>query len=129
MKGLASATPNVFTGTKSTVSVKRANILRKSKEAAERARTTSTVVDTKITSNTDVQDKVDHQKMIRLVAIGIKDATASGIKKIVGEAITKPILRTAYGTGFQTANEFNIHELPKAVIDGAKRPEAINIRR
>ena len=59
MKGPASANPNALTKMKYKVRVKRADILRYSREAATQAITINAPVDSKITTNTDTQDEAD----------------------------------------------------------------------
>ena len=47
----------------------------------------------------------------------------------MGAAITNPILCTADGTDFRMIDAYSIADLLTAVIDGAERLEAANIRR
>ena len=102
-------------------------ILQGSKDAAAQAITSTTVVATKITSNSDTQEESDRLNTFRLAAIGVKDAISLSITKFVGTAITNPILWTTEATYFRTINKLDIHSLIKAIINGAERPEAINI--
>ena len=67
--------------------------------------------------------------MFRLAPIGVKEAVASGITKLVGVITTNHILPTADGTAFKNVDEYDIAALIKALIHGAERPEAANICR
>ena len=61
--------------------------------------------------------------------IGVKEVVAEGITAPVGEAITNPVLRTAEGSNFCGVNKYELHQLYTAIMEGADRPGATNIRR
>ena len=61
--------------------------------------------------------------------IGVKEAVAEGITALVGEGITNPVLWTADGRNFRGVDEYQLHQLYTAIMEGSDRPEATNIRR
>ena len=88
----------------------------------------STSFATEITTNADAQDEADRQNTAWLAEIGLKEAIAATMTSIVGGQITNPILRTTDGFGFQTVEEYELHQLLSAVKGVAKRPSATAIR-
>ena len=67
--------------------------------------------------------------MFRLAAIGAKEGAAAGISKVVGTDITDATLRTTDGKDFKTVDEYTLYVLMRAVIEGAERPETIDVRK
>ena len=61
--------------------------------------------------------------------IGVKEAVAEGITALVGKAITNPVLWTADGRNFCRVDEYQLHQVYTAIMEGADQPEATNIRR
>ena len=53
---------------------------------------------------------------------------AAGVATIVSNAITDPILRTADSTTLKHVDQFHLHELMKAVVEGADRPATGDVR-
>ena len=92
MKGLASDVSNTINKYKSTIHIKKRDVLTALRAAAKRARTDKSTVETDIANNSNVQDKANQQKILRIAAIGVKEGIAEGITKIVGRNITNPIL-------------------------------------
>ena len=54
---------------------------------------------------------------------------AEVITALVGKAIANPVLWTADGSDFRGVDEYQLHQLYKAIMEGADRPELTNIRR
>ena len=129
MKGLLSTATNTLTEYKATISIKRKDVLKDSKDAAARLSSSSgTTVQAEIVTNSDAQEEADRQNTYRLAAIGVKEGVAAGITKIVGKDITNPILRTSDGISFKSVDHYQLHQLITAITEGAERPEATTIR-
>ena len=129
MKVLVSAVINVLNAYKSTVHVKKRDVLAASRSAAEQASTEDSTVKPEINKNIDAQDEADLQNVFRLAAIGVKEGIAEGITKIVGRDITNPILQTTDNSDFNSVDQYQIHQLFTEITEGAERPESSNIRR
>ena len=129
MKVLVSAVINVLNAYKSTVHVKKRDVLAASRSAAEQASTEDSTVKPEINKNIDAQDEADLQNVFRLAAIGAKEGIAEGITKIVGRDITNPILQTTDNSDFNSVDQYQIHQLFTEITEGAERPESSNIRR
>ena len=61
--------------------------------------------------------------------IGVKEAVAEGITALISEAITNSFFWTADGRNFRRVDEYELHQLYTAIMEGATRTEATNIRR
>ena len=129
MKALGSDLSNALDKYKSIVHIKKRDVLAASRAAANRANTNNSTTEPVIANNSDAQDKADRQNIFRLVSIGVKERIAEGITKIVGRDITSPILRTTDKINFKFVDQFQIHQLFTAIIEGAEKPESSNIRR
>ena len=129
MKGLLNTAKNTLTEYKAHISIKRKDVLKDSKDAAERLSSSSGMtVQPEIATNSDTQEEADRQNTYRLAAIGVKEGVAVGITNIVGKDITNPILQTADGISFKAVDEYQLHQLITAITEGADRPEATTIR-
>ena len=129
MMGLLSTATNTLTEYKATISIKRKDVLKDSKDAAARLSSSSgTTVQPEIVTNSDAQEEADRQNTYRLAAIGVKEGVAAGITKIVGKDITNPILRTSDGISFKSVDQYQLHQLVTTITEGAERPEATTIR-
>ena len=129
MKGLLSTATNTLTEYKATISIKRKDILKDSKDAAARLSSSSgTMVQPEIATNSDTQEEADRQNTYQLAEIGVKEGVAAGITKIVGKDITNPILRMTDGISFKSVDEYQLHQLVTAITEGAERHEASTIR-
>jgi len=125
MKGLLSTAKNTLTEYKATISIKRKDILKDSKDATDLLSNSSgTTVQPEIATNSNTQDEVDRQNTYRMAAIGVKEGVAVGITKIVGTDITNPILRTSDGISFKSVDEYQLHQLVTTITEGAESPEA-----
>lgn len=129
MTGLASEATNTLTSYKANISITKRDVLREAKATAAAASTIDNKVDPEYTTNTEGQDEADRRNNFRLAAIGVKEGVAAGITKLVGEAITNPVLRAADGINMKTVDEYQLHQLFSAIREGAERPEATHIRR
>ena len=114
---------------KSTIHIKKRDVLAASRAAADRASTDNITVKPDITNNINAQDEADRQKFFRLAAIGINEGITEGITKIVGKDITNPILRTTENSDFKSVDQYQIHQLFTAITEGAEIPESTNIQR
>ena len=72
MKGLASAAGNALSNYKSTVHIKKRDVIAESRAAAKQASTKDITVKPEINTNSNAQDKADLQNVFRLVSIGVK---------------------------------------------------------
>ena len=114
---------------KATISIKRKDLLKDSKDAADcLSNSSGTTIQPEIATNSDAQEEADRQNTYRLGAIGVKERVAAGITKLVGKDITNPILRTTDGISFKSVDEYQLHQLVTAITEGAERPEATTIR-
>ena len=127
MKGLASAVGNTLNDYKSTVHIKKQDVLTALRAAAERASIEDSTVEPEINMNSDAQDKADCQNVFCLATIGVKEWIAEGITKIVGRDITNPILQMTDNSDFKSVDQYQIHKLFTAITEGAERPESSNI--
>ena len=128
MKGLKDKTLNALTEMKAGVAVKKAAVLKASRDKAAAASTSSITVAPEIGKD-DAHEEADRQNTFHLSVIGVKEAVAEGITALVGEAITNPVLRTADGSDFCRVDKSELHQLYMAIMEGAARPEATNIRK
>ena len=129
IKGLLSTAKNTLVEYKATISIKRKDLLKDSKDAADRLSNSSgTTIQPEIATNSDAQEEADRQNTYRLAAIGVKEGVAVGITKIVGKDITNPILCTTDGISFKSVDKYQLHQLVTAITEGAERPESTTIR-
>ena len=128
MKGLAINVSNVLNNYKSTVHIKKRDVLTESRAAAKLSSTDDSTVKPDIANNSNAQDEADRQNVFCLAAIGVKEGIAEGITKIVGRDITNPILKTMHNSDFKSVDQFQIHQLFTAITEGAEIPESSNIR-
>ena len=129
MKVLASAVGNTLNADKSTVHIKKRDVLAASRAAAKRASIKDITVEPEINTNSDEQGDADRQNVFRLAAIGFKEVIAEGITKIVGRYITNPIFWTTDNSYFTLVDQYQIRQLFNAITEGAEKPELSNIRR
>ena len=126
---LADAT-NDLNSIKSNKLVNRSSVIKASKRATEAATALANLtVDPAIKTNQDAQEEANRLNMFRLAAIGLKEGVAVGISKVFGTDITDTTLRTTDGKDYKTANEYNLYNLMKEVIEGAERPAATDVRK
>ena len=125
MKGLASAVGNALNDYKSTIHIKKQDVLAASRAAAERSSIEDSTVKLEINTNSDEQDEENRQNIFRLAAIGVKEGIAGGITKIVG----RDSLRTTDNIDFKSMDQYHIRQLFTSITEGAERPELSNTRR
>ena len=111
MKGLAIDVGNTLNDYKSTVHIKKRDVLAASRAAAKRASTDDSTVEPEIDNNSNAQDEADRQNVFCLTAIGDKEGIAEGITKIFGRDITNPILQTTDNSDFKSVDQYQIHQL------------------
>ena len=128
MKGLKYETLNVLTEMKAGVAVTKVAVLKASRDKAAAASTLSITVAPEIGKD-DAREEADRHNTFRLAVIGVKEAVAEGINALVVEAITNPVLPTADGSDFRGVEEYQLHQMYTAIMEGADRPKAMNIRR
>ena len=128
MKVLNDKMPNVLRKMKAGVTVTKAAVLKASRDKVEAASTLSITVAAEI-SKDDAREEADRQNNFRRAVIVVKEAVAEGIIALVVEAIMNPVLQTADGRDFRGVNEYHLRQLYTAIMEGADRPEATNIRR
>ena len=126
MKGLISETANDLTDFKANVAITRADVKKASLEAA---RLVSSSTAAEITTNEDAQEEANRQNVFRLASIGVKEGMAKEITARVGTSITNPILRHPDGVRMKKVDEYLLHQLVAAVMEGAERPSPIEIRK
>jgi len=126
MKGLTSEEPNELTGFKANVAITKADVKKASLEAAALVSSTTAA---EITTNEDAQEEANRQNVFRLASIGVKEGMAREITARVGVSITNPILRHPDGVRMKKVDEYLLHELVAAVMEGAERPSPIEIRK
>ena len=72
MKELTCAVGNALNDYKSTVHIKKRDVLAASRAAAEWAIIKDSTIEPEINTNSDAQDEADRQNVFRLTAIGFK---------------------------------------------------------
>ena len=97
---LGSDTPNVLTGYRSNVAIKKSNVKKKFLTEAQAASSEGNIFAPKIMTNADAQDEADRQNTASLAAISVKEAITAAIMSIVGSLITNMILCTTDGSDF-----------------------------
>ena len=106
IKGLASDVRNALNNYKSTVHIKKRDMLKASRTAAEFDITNKSIVKLGIANSSNAQDKAYWQNVFRLAAIGVKEGITEGITNIVGRDITNPILLTTDNSDFKSVDQF-----------------------
>jgi hypothetical protein len=114
-------------GPKANKTITTANVINMSKkEAKAESTTTGTTVHPKITSRADAQEEAKRLNTNNQALIGAKEGVVEALTMFVGTDITETILRQADGD-FKGMDEYTLHELLKAAVDGADRPPATDI--
>ena len=76
MKGLASAVVNALNYFKSTVHIKKRDVVAASRAADEQSNIEYSTLKPEIKTKSDAQDEADCQNLLRLAAIGVKEGIA-----------------------------------------------------
>ena len=129
MKGLARNVSNAFNEYKSTIHIKKRDIIAASIATSKRASANDITVEPEIVNNSDKQEEADRQNISCLAEIGVKERIAEGITKIVGRDITDPIIRTTDNSDFKFLDQYLLHQLFTAILESTERPESTNIWR
>ena len=118
MKGLASTVGNTLNDYKSTVHIKKRDVLAASTAAAKRAKIEDSTVEPEININSDAQDEAYHQSISCFVDIVVKEGIEEGITKIVGRYITNPISRKTDNSNFKLVDQYQINKIFTAIKEG-----------
>ena len=108
---------------KACVAVATAAMLKALREKSAEASTSSITVAPEIGKD-DALEEADQQNTFCLAVIGVKEAVVEGITALVDEAITNSVLQTVDGRDFRRADEYELHQLYTAIMEGAALPEA-----
>ena len=129
MRGLASDVKNVLNDYKSNFHIKKRDNLAALRAVAEHARTDDSTIEPENDNNSDAQDKIDDQNVLRLAEIRVKKGTTERITKIIRRDITNPILRMTDNSNFMSVDQYQIHQLFTNITEEAELLESSNIRR
>ena len=125
MKGLISESPNELTGFKANVAVTKADV--KAALIATAVAIGGNAVP-EITTNEDAQEEANRQNVFGLAVVGAKEQMEKEITARVGKSVTNPILRNADGVRFKKVDKYHLQQLVTTVMEGAERPDPIEIR-
>lgn len=115
--------PNSFLcSIKSTAAAAASNVLKCAKAQAEAKSTDDTEVLPVITTRPEAQEEADCLNQIYQAVIGAKEGATKAITELIGSDITNAILHTADGRTVKGIDQYHLHELKDAVIQGANRP-------
>ena len=117
MKVLASDVDITLDKYKSTVHIRKRDVLIALRAAAERASTNDITVEPDIDNNSNAQDENDWHNVFRHAAIGVKDGIAEGIIKIIKTKIRNPILWMMDNINFKLVDQYQIHQLFTAITE------------
>jgi hypothetical protein len=95
------------------------SILHESRDIAEAQSTAQLPVLPTITAHADAQDEADRINMVNQAVIGAKEGAMEAITEKVGSDITDAILRTADVTNYRSIDDYELHNLVNAAIQGA----------
>ena len=104
-------------------------MLAVSRAADKRTSTVDSTVEPVITNNKDSKDESNGQNVFCHTVIGVREGIKEGITNIIGREITNPILRTKDNSDFKLVDQYHIHQLFTAIIEGAEITESTNIPR
>ena len=122
MKGLASDIRNALNKYKSTINIKRRDVLAASIVASDLVSTDDNTAKPEITNGSNAYDKAERHNVFRLTAIGIRKDIEDGITKIVGKDTTNPILRTTDDSDLKDVDEYHIHQLFTSITERKEIP-------
>ena len=106
MKGLASAVGNALNAYKSTVHIKKRDVIAASRAASKWESIEDSTVEPEINTNRNAQEEAYCKNVFGLPAIGVKEGTAEGITKIVRRDIKNPILWTTDNSNFKLVDQY-----------------------
>ena len=125
MKGPLADANNELTNFKANVAIRAPEV--KAVSIAAAASISARAVPHIVTN--DAQEEANRQNVFRLACVGAKEQMAKEITAKVGANITNPILRHPDGVRFKKVDEYKLHQLFSAVMEGAERPDPIAIRK
>ena len=126
VKGLLDETPSKLTGFKASVASKAADMKT---ESATAAALISTAEAAQAATSKDAQEEAIRHNAFRLNVAGTKEQMVKEITAVAGTNTTNLILRHADGVGFKKVDKHPLHQLVAAVMEGAKRPDPVAIRK
>jgi len=104
-----------------------ADILRElKKEAEDKAAQTGKAVAPKIMFQSNAQEEANRRNIINQALIGAKNGVVEALTTFVGTDITDTVLHRADGD-YKGLDEYTLHELMQAAIDGADRLPATDV--
>ena len=125
---LGDKTTNKINSIKSTDAYDATDILRQSKQKAEKeSRSLGAVVTPDITARSDAQEEADRRNQYSQAVVGVKEGVTDAIIAAVGTDVTDLVLRDADGNSHKSVDDYKLHELFEAIIDGANRPKAPDV--
>jgi hypothetical protein len=80
-----------------------------------------------ITACANVQDEADRINQINQAVIGTKEGATEAITDKVGSDITEAVLRTADSTNYRSIDDYELHELITAALQGADHPNTSDV--
>ena len=119
--------PSLLSRIRSTDAATITSVLDKSRATTNALSTTQLPVLPTITTRADAQDEADRINQINQAVIGAKEGTTEAITDKVGSDITDAVLRTADGTDYRSIDDYELHELVTAAIQGADRPNTSDV--
>jgi len=103
------------------------SILHKARAIAEAQSAAQLPVLPTITACTDAQDEADRINMVNQAVIGAREGAMEAITKKVGSDLTNAILRTADNTNYRSIEDYELHDLVNAAIQGADQPNTSDV--
>ena len=80
-------------------------------------------------TNKDAQEEANRQNVFHLAVVGAKEQMAKEITARIRKNVTNTILRNSDGVHFKKVDEYHLHQVVAAVMEGAERPDPIKIRK
>jgi hypothetical protein len=126
MKKLLDESENPTNQVRSNDLLTGANVLASAKKIADDLATAnpnqSPATPPTITTTQEANEEADRLNTISQHIIGAKEGTTAALKTIVGTAVLDAVLRTADGADIKGVDEYELHEVLTAILDGADRP-------
>ena len=119
--------PSLLARIRSTDAATITSVLDEARAIADAQSTAQLPVLPTITARADAQDEADRINMINQAVIGAKEGATEAITKKVGSDITDAVLRTADGTDYRSIDDYELHDLVNAAIQGADRPNTSDV--
>ena len=100
------------------------DVLSESKDEAE-SNTPPTIPT--ITLRPNAIEEANSRNVTYQSIIGAKEGATEIIKRVVGSDIVDAVLRTADGADYKAVNDYQLHQLTDAMMDGANRPDVAEV--